>query len=147
MATFEQLTPDVYEHLDRTAERLREGIRAVCAEFDIPVQVTGIGSLFCVHFNDQAILSQSDIQSNDREREWQVFYGLLNERVWPSTGLLGAVSAPMTNDDVDAYVDGLRNVLARNRQGRTPRTFSLLTIFASPAYMAFLIPGGLTSVI
>ena len=114
IATFEQLTPDVYEHLDRIAERLREGIRAVCAEFDVPVQVTGIGSLFCVHFNDQPIRSRRDTLSNDREREWQVFFGLLNEGIWPSAGLLGAVSAPMTDADVDAYVDGLRDVLARN---------------------------------
>ena len=54
-------------------------------------------------------------RSNDREKEWQVFFGLLNEGVWPSAGLLGAVSVPMTNADVDTYVDGLRDVLARNR--------------------------------
>ena len=115
VATFEQMTPEVYEHLDGLAERLREGIRAVCGEFGVPVQVTGLGSLFCVHFNDRPILNRRDTLANDREREWQVFYGLLNEGVWPSVGLLGAVSAPMTDGDVDAYVDGLRDVLARNR--------------------------------
>lgn len=115
VATFELLTPDVYTRLDSLTERLREGIRAVCAEFDVPVQVTGLGSLFGVHFNESPIRSSRDARQNDKERTQQVMYGLLNEGVWPSRTLIGAVSAVMAEEQIDAYVDALRTVLARNR--------------------------------
>ncbi len=112
--TFEELTPEVYERLDRLTERLREGIRAVCGEFEIPVQVTGLGALFGVHFNDRLIRSALEARSNDVERRQQVFLGLMNEGIWTSPSLNGAVSTPMGEGEVDAYLTALRAVLARN---------------------------------
>ena len=114
IATFNQLTKPVYDHLDNIANKLRDGIKSVCAEFEVPVQVTGIGSLFCVHFNDNIILSSNDAAKNDKLRTQQVFLGLLNEGIWPSSNLLGAVSATMTLENIDAYLNALSTVLARN---------------------------------
>ena len=113
-ATFEQLTPQAYERLDRLAARLRDGIRAVCGEFDVPVQVTGIGSLFGVHFTDRPVRDARDAQRGDADRRTQVFLGLMNEGIWTSPSLIGAVSTPMGQDEVDAYLEALRTVLARS---------------------------------
>ena len=113
-ATFEQLTPRAYERLDRLASRLREGIRAVCGEFDVPVRVTGIGSLFGVHFTDRPVHNARDARRGDPDRRMQVFLGLMNEGIWTSPSLIGAVSTPMGDDEVDAYLDALRAVLARS---------------------------------
>ena len=52
--TLEHLTPDLYGRLDVLTERLRYGVRKVCAELEVPVQVTGLGSLFGIHFVGQA---------------------------------------------------------------------------------------------
>ena len=112
--TFEQLTPRAYERLHRLASRLREGIRAVCGEFDVPVQVTGIGSLFGVHFTDRPVRNAQDARRADADRRLQVFLGLINEGIWTSSSLIGAVSTPMAEDEIDAYLDALRAVLARN---------------------------------
>lgn len=114
VATFNQLTQPVYDHLDNIANKLRDGIKSVCAEFEVPVQVTGIGSLFCVHFNNNTILNSNDAAKNDKSKTQQVFLGLLNEGIWPSSNLLGAVSAPMTSENIDSYLNALSNVLARN---------------------------------
>lgn len=113
-ATFEQLTPQAYERLERLAARLRDGIRAVCGEFDVPVQVTGIGSLFGVHFTDRPVRNAGDARSADACRRAQVFLGLMNEGIWTSPSLIGAVSTPMGEDEIDSYVDALRTVLARS---------------------------------
>ena len=107
------MTPGVYEHSNSLGERLREGIRTVCAELEVPAQVTGAGPLFCVHFNEGPVRSYSDTLDNDRELAHTVFIGLLNEGVWVSPGLFGAVSAPMTEAEVDAFVDAMRTVLSR----------------------------------
>ena len=113
-ATFEQLTPEAYNQLDRLASRLRDGIRAVCGEFDVPVQVTGIGSLFGVHFTDRPVRNAQDARHGDPDRRTQVFLGLMNEGIWTSPSLIGAVSTPMTEGDVDACLDALGAVLARS---------------------------------
>ena len=113
-ATFERLTPEAYDHLDRLASRLRDGIRAVCGEFDVPVQVTGIGALFGVHFTDRPVRDSRDAQRGDPDRRTQVFLGLMNEGIWTSPSLIGAVSTPMGRDEVDAYLEALRKVLARS---------------------------------
>ena len=94
---------------------MKEGIKNVAGEFEIPVQVTGLGSLFALHFNSHAIKCNSDTDSNDKDRLRQVFFGLLNEGIWPSQNLLGAVSTPMQESEIDAYLIALRNVFARNR--------------------------------
>ncbi len=112
--TFEQLTREAYERLHQLASRLREGIRAVCGEFDVPVQVTGIGSLFGVHFTDRPVRNAQDARSGDADRRMQVFLGLMNEGIWTSSSLIGAVSTPMAEDELDAYLDALRTVLARS---------------------------------
>ena len=112
-ATFEQLTPPAYDRLDRLASRLRDGIRAVCGEFGVPVQVTGIGSLFGVHFTDRAVRNAGDARRADACRRTQMFLGLMNEGIWTSPSLIGAVSTPMGEGEIDAYLDALGTVLAR----------------------------------
>jgi glutamate-1-semialdehyde 2,1-aminomutase len=52
-ATLEQLTPEVYRKLAEMTEYLRAGILKVGAELETPVQVTGLGSLFGIHFTGQ----------------------------------------------------------------------------------------------
>ena len=49
-ATLELLTPEVYRDLSQRTERLKEGIAEVCRETETPVVVTGLGSLFGIHF-------------------------------------------------------------------------------------------------
>ena len=103
------------ERLFFLTRKLKEGIKNVASEFEIPVQITGLGSLFALHFNSHSIKCNSDTDSNDKDRLRQVFFGLLNEGIWPSQNLLGAVSTPMKESEIDEYLIALRNVFARNR--------------------------------
>ena len=41
-ATLSQLTDQVYRDLDELTEELREGIRHICTQMEVPVQVTGM---------------------------------------------------------------------------------------------------------
>ena len=53
--TLEQLTPEVYRRLAEVTEYLRHGLREVGQELEVPVQVTGLGSLFGIHFQDDTL--------------------------------------------------------------------------------------------
>ena len=111
--TLEHLTPEVYEHLDEMADALREGIRDACLELEVPVRVTGLGSLFGLHFVNEPVHTWRDVAKADEERRNQVFWGLMNEGVMMAPSLVGAVSAPMTEAEIDAFTKALRRVLYR----------------------------------
>ncbi len=113
IATLENLTPQVYRHLDSLADRLKQGVRAICDEMDVPVQVTGIGSIFGIHFTDKPVLNWRDTALSDQRLKQQVFWGLMNEGMFVAPRLIGCTSLPMTEADVDSYLEALRRVLAR----------------------------------
>jgi glutamate-1-semialdehyde 2,1-aminomutase len=112
--TLEDLTPDIYERLESLTERLRQGVRDACAELDVPVQVTGLGSLFGIHFLDRPVRTYRDVHSADRDLRQRVFWGLMNEGILSTASLVGAVSNPMGQGEVDTFVEAFRTVLARN---------------------------------
>jgi glutamate-1-semialdehyde 2,1-aminomutase len=111
--TVENLVPEVFEQLDSLTDHLRQGVRDVCVELEIPVQVTGLGSLFGLHFVDGPVRTWRDVAAGDQDRKKQVFWGLMNEGIMFSPSLVGAVSAAMTEVEIDSFVEALRKVLAK----------------------------------
>ncbi|MCI0849181.1 MAG: aspartate aminotransferase family protein [Chloroflexi bacterium] len=114
-ATLEQLTPEVYRKLAEMTEYLRAGILAVGAELETPVQVTGLGSLFGIHFTSENLVGYRDIATEDPAFRHQVFLGLLNEGIMMAANLVGAVSTEIGEDEIDAFTAALRRVLERAR--------------------------------
>lgn len=113
--TLEQLTDDVFRDLAETTDRLRQGLSDACAEMEVPAQVTGLGSLFGIHFTDQPINNYRDVASGDAQLRHQVFLGLLNEGILPATNLVGALSTENTQEEVDTFVAAFRRVMERQR--------------------------------
>ena len=112
-ATLEQLTPEVYRKLAEMTEYLRAGILKVGAELETPIQVTGLGSLFGIHFTGEELVGYRDIAAEDAAFRHQVFLGLLNEGVLMAANLVGAVSTEIGEAEVDAFTAALRRVLER----------------------------------
>ena len=111
--TLEQLTPEVYRRLAEVTENLRHGLREVGRELEVPVQVTGLGSLFGIHFQDEDIVGYRDIAREDSAFRHNVFLGLLNEGILIAPNLVGAISTVLGEDEVDTFVDAFRTVLQR----------------------------------
>ena len=111
--TLEQLTLEVYRRLAEVTEYLRHGLREVGRELEVPVQVTGLGSLFGIHFSDETLVGYRDIAKSDSAFRHDVFLGLLNEGILMAPNLVGAVSTAIAEPEVDAFVAALRNVLQR----------------------------------
>ena len=112
--TLEQMTPVVYGHLDAMADRLKEGVRDVCCELEVPARVTGLGSLLGIHFVDRPIRTWRDIASGNMKLRQQVFWGLMNEGIFFTPQLVGCVSNPMGEQEVDTFIRAFRRVLERN---------------------------------
>ena len=112
-ATLEQLTPEVYRKLAEMTEYLRASILKVGTELETPVQVTGLGSLFGIHFTGEELVGYRDIAAEDAAFRHQVFLGLLNEGILMAANLVGAVSTEIGEAEVDAFTAALRRVLER----------------------------------
>ena len=111
--TLEQLTPEVYRGLAEITERLRQGVREICAELEVPVQVTGLGSLFGIHFTGDQVHNYRDVAAEDTKLRGQVFLGMMNEGIMTTPNLVGAPSTVITEADVDTYLDAFKRVLER----------------------------------
>lgn len=113
VATLKELTPIRYRRLAELAEMLRQGVRQVCAELEQPVTVTGIGSLFGIHFTAGPLGNYRDIAAGDKALGERVFMGMLNEGFLLAPNLVGAMSLALGEIEIDAFVRAFRRVLQR----------------------------------
>ena len=112
--TMEQLTPEVYRELAERTEELRQGVRDVCGELEVPVQVTGLGSLFGIHFTDGPVKNYRDIASGNHDLRDRMFLGLLNEGIMMASNLVGSLSTATSQADIEEFLRAFRTSLARN---------------------------------
>ena len=113
--TLKQLNPDVYRRLAELTERLRQGVRDICQELEVPVQVTGLGSLFGIHFTGEEVRNYRDVAAEDSKFRNQVFLGLMNEGILIASNLIGSLSTAIGEEEVDTYLSAFRRVLERQR--------------------------------
>jgi glutamate-1-semialdehyde 2,1-aminomutase len=113
LATLNALTPDAYARLDALGERLRGGVARLLAATRRRGQVTGLGSLFWLHWTSEPLSDYRSARPKDGETPVRVFLGLLNEGILLTQRGLGACSVAMTDEDVDRFINALARVLAR----------------------------------
>ena len=113
VATLESLTADKYEYLEHLGNMLRNKLRTLFAELEVPMSVTGVASLFALQFTPTEVIDYRTYATNNAEMLQTMFIGLLNEGFLMSNRCAGNVSTVHTEDDVDAFVLAVKNVLRR----------------------------------
>ncbi|HZS32290.1 MAG TPA: aspartate aminotransferase family protein [Methylomirabilota bacterium] len=114
-AVMRALTPPVYRRLAELGETLRARLRQTFAAAGVPAQVTGIASLFGMHFGAHPIRSYRDVVAGDAELTKCLYVGLLNEGILLQTSGAGALGIMTTETEIDALVAAVGRVLARIR--------------------------------
>ena len=109
------LTPEVYDRMNALGDETRAKLSAVFDEFDVDAQITGIGSLFGIHFTDEEITDYRSVVRGDGTMRRALFTGLLNEGVLLQTGTAGAMNSLTAGAEIDALVDATRRVIERVR--------------------------------
>ncbi|MCH7984499.1 MAG: aspartate aminotransferase family protein [Chloroflexi bacterium] len=117
IATLETLTPDKYVYLEKLGNLLRSELRALFAELEVPMGVTGIASLFALQFTSEEVVDYRTYATNDMNMMKTMFIGLLNEGFLLSNRCAGNVSTVHTEDDVSAFVSAVKSVLRRAGYG------------------------------
>ncbi|MBV9789581.1 MAG: glutamate-1-semialdehyde 2,1-aminomutase [Chloroflexi bacterium] len=83
IATLQRLTPAIYTRLERSGQQLTEGLHAIAAEHDLPLQVGAIGSMIGFFFADAPVHSYADAKRLcDTERYGRFFHAMLEHGVY-----------------------------------------------------------------
>jgi glutamate-1-semialdehyde 2,1-aminomutase len=113
LAAVRQLTPDTFERLDEQGEWLRNQLAELFADHRVRAQVTGLGSLFNVHFTDAELVDYRSVRrSISPGLAHRFLLGMLNQGVLMAARGLGALCTPMGRAELQAFVRAADQVLA-----------------------------------
>jgi glutamate-1-semialdehyde 2,1-aminomutase len=112
IAAMTELTPDVYEDLNRKGARVCELLNEVFASHKVQVQVNGAGSMFALHFTDKPVVDYRTMAAADKRKARELFLGLVNHGVLMAPRAMGALSTPMGEDDIQQFVDAVDTVVS-----------------------------------
>ena len=112
LATMRELTPDVYDELNRKGARVAEQLSEVFASHGVAVQVNGAGSMFALHFTATPVVDYRTMAAANKSRTRDLFLGLVNHGVLMAPRAMGALSTPMEEDDIQQFIDAVDAVVA-----------------------------------
>jgi glutamate-1-semialdehyde 2,1-aminomutase len=115
LATMTELTPDVYEDLNRKGARVAELLVEVFASHKVPVQVNSAGSLFALHFTDRPVVDYRGVAGADKKKMRDFFLGLINHGVLMAPRGMGGLSTPMGEPEISQFVDAVDTVVGEQR--------------------------------
>jgi glutamate-1-semialdehyde 2,1-aminomutase len=112
-ATLVLLTPQAIAQLNTRGAELRQDMAASFAEVGLPVQITGIGSLFAIHLTEKPVRSYRDTLGSRVDLRHEIFLGLFNEGVLIDPRGVGSLSTVLGQEEVNQFGTALRSVLNR----------------------------------
>ncbi|MEM4311907.1 MAG: aspartate aminotransferase family protein [Nitrososphaerales archaeon] len=95
---------NVYEHINFLGEKLRRGIQDRADKREVEIQVTGIGSLFHVHFAKN-VRSIRDVLREDMEAAKNFQLGLIVNGIFLPPIHTGFISAAHTEEEIDKTIE------------------------------------------
>jgi len=112
LSTLNELNRDIYEHLERIGRDLRNGLERICSDLKIKAQVTGISSIFHLHFTDEPIVNVDSARRANKLLYRCFELAMLNKGVNLGKGHSSFCSAPMTDADIKRALRGAEETLA-----------------------------------
>jgi glutamate-1-semialdehyde 2,1-aminomutase len=112
VAALKEMTPAVYEDLNRKGARVKDQLTEVFASHDMPAQVNGVGSLLAIHFTDRPVTDYRSKATSNETITHDFFLALVNHGVLMAPRAMGALSTPMGEHDIQEFVDAVDAVVA-----------------------------------
>ncbi len=120
LAAMRLMDEAAYARLGRLGERLRTGVRACFDRAGVPGSVTGLGSLFRIHPHRRAFADYRSAawQPDEARRFGRLYRSLLDHGVLLSPTGLGCLSTPVTEAEVEHFLEVFAFCLERSsREG------------------------------
>ncbi len=104
IATLEQVTELAFAWLNGTGDRVRQRLRELASRYGIPMQITGIGSMFKIHFSASAVHDYRSSQRANGLVHEALFLFTLNRGLYLSSGGRCCLSTAMSDQEADKYL-------------------------------------------
>lgn len=112
IATLEQLTESALGRLNGTGDRVRERLRELAAKYEVPMQITGIGSMFKIHFSASPVRDYRSAQrASSLIHEALFLFGLNRGLFLSSTGRC-CLSTAMGEPEMEKYLATVEEFLS-----------------------------------
>ncbi|MFC7440820.1 glutamate-1-semialdehyde 2,1-aminomutase [Laceyella putida] len=114
-ATLTEMTPAAYEELERKGQILEEGLRRNAEEAGIPHHINRVGSMVCLFFTGEAVMSYTQAKQADTERFAEYFRHMMEEGVLiPPSQFEGMfISMAHSEEDLARTLEANRRALAK----------------------------------
>jgi glutamate-1-semialdehyde 2,1-aminomutase len=114
LETMQQMTPGAFDRLNRLGEYIRDRLRRMLRDRGLPAQVCGAGSLFLAHLTGEELVDYRSLRGFSRNNP--AYGGLCHEMlkrgiIVSPRGIFGCLSTPMTEAELDAFVEALNSSL------------------------------------
>jgi glutamate-1-semialdehyde 2,1-aminomutase len=115
IATLRELTPASYEQLEQKGARLEEGLRANAKEAGIAHHINRVGSMVCLFFTDQSVISYNQAKTADTERFATYYRHMLAEGILlPPSQFEGMfISLAHRDEDIERTIEANRIALQK----------------------------------
>jgi glutamate-1-semialdehyde 2,1-aminomutase len=113
LATLQDLDPTTYDHLNHRGSDFRLRLQTLCDRYNVPVQVTGAGSLFGIHWSAEPVIDYRSSARANKSLSYKFFLHALNNGVFFTTRGGGCLSIPMTDTEMGAFLDVLEGFLKK----------------------------------
>ena len=112
IATMEQLTEPVYARLNGAGDALRARLKALGARHQVPMYVSGIGSMFKVHFSERPVRCYRDTLQSSAVMHAALFVFGMNRGIFLSEGGRCCLSVPIGDAEIGKYLAVVEEFLA-----------------------------------
>ncbi len=113
-AAMSLLDSAAFEHLEQLGNAVRERVASIIHAAAVPAQVTGVGSLFCIHPHDREIHDYRSYHRSEVEMDiiGRLHRSLLEQRVLLTPNGSGFLATVMREQDFQALFDALPRALS-----------------------------------
>jgi glutamate-1-semialdehyde 2,1-aminomutase len=113
LATLQGLSAATYDQLNQMGDEVRQREQELCRRYDVPVQVTGEGSLFGLHWSAEPVTDYRSAARANKSLSYKFFLHGLNNGIFFTTRGGGCLSIPMTASELGAFLDVLESFLKK----------------------------------
>jgi glutamate-1-semialdehyde 2,1-aminomutase len=113
LATLQDLSPAAYDRLNQTGSEFRQRLQTLCGRYRVPVQVTGDGSLFGIHWGPEPVTDYRSSARTNKSLSYKFFLYALNNGIFFTSRGGGCLSMPMTDAEMGAFLDVLEGFLKK----------------------------------
>jgi glutamate-1-semialdehyde 2,1-aminomutase len=113
LATLRDLTSAAYDRLNQLGDDFRRRLQALGQRYGVPLQVTGAGSLFGMHWSAEPVTDYRSAARANKSLSYKFFLHALNNGIFFTSRGGGCLAVPMTDRELGAFMDVLESFLKK----------------------------------